>query len=265
MKYFLSENSLKKLGGITSEKILYAFDFDGTLARIVAQPDAAYMSQQTEKLLQKLSEQAVVAVISGRSRTDLNSRLPKGIHYTIGNHGLEGLDSLSQKNENAKTLTRNWKSQLKEELKKSTLEGIELEDKTYSLTMHYRNSPNPQAAKAELLQIMGRLEDSPRIILGKFVFNVVPKGAPHKGMALLELMLETGATQALYVGDDDTDEDIFSLPDERIISVCVGKKKFTQAEYYLNRQSEITILLRRLLEFQERHGERTLSHESSLL
>ena len=111
---------------------------------------------------------------------------------------------------------------------------------------------------------MGKLDDSPRIILGKFVFNVIPAGAPHKGMALLELMIETGATRALYVGDDDTDEDIFSLPDKRIVSVRVGKKKLSHAKYYLNRQSEMTILLRRLLQMHERHGERTLSHEGSL-
>lgn len=265
MKYFLSETSLRDIGDLDSDKILYAFDFDGTLARIVTESDAAYMSTQTEKLLEKLSERATVAVISGRSRTDLNLRLPNNIHYTIGNHGLEGLKSHSQKIQNAKVLTRVWRTQLKEKLKNSDFEGVELEDKTYSLTLHYRKSPNKQMMKNKLLNLIGTLEDSPRIILGKSVINVIPMGAPHKGMALLELMLETGATKALYVGDDDTDEDIFSLPDERIIGVRVGKKKLSHAKYYLNRQSEITILLRRLLQMQERPRERTLSHESSLL
>lgn len=51
---------------------------------------------------------------------------------------------------------------------------------------------------------------------------------------------------ALYVGDDDTDEDVFSLPDERIVSVRVGKKAATAAQWYLTRQSQIGQLLQYL-------------------
>ena len=48
--------------------------------------------------------------------------------------------------------------------------------------------------------------------------------------------------------DDDTDEDIFSLPDERIFSVRIGKKKLSHAKYFLERQSEITLLLKKIVQ-----------------
>jgi len=53
---------------------------------------------------------------------------------------------------------------------------------------------------------------------------------------------------ALYVGDDETDEDVFALRDARILSVRVGKKNGSAARYFLKRQAEITEVLRLLVE-----------------
>jgi trehalose-6-phosphatase len=59
------------------------------------------------------------------------------------------------------------------------------------------------------------MEPAPRIVLGKSVINLIPAGAPHKGVALLELMVHLKIQCALYIGDDDTDEDVFrSLTNE---------------------------------------------------
>jgi len=58
----------------------------------------------------------------------------------------------------------------------------------------------------------------------------------------------------LYVGDDDTDEDVFSLPDERILSVRVGKKLMSAAQLYLERQSQMGSLLRYLAQARGRLG-----------
>jgi trehalose 6-phosphate phosphatase len=118
------------------------------------------------------------------------------------------------------------------------------------LAIHFRKSRKKNAVKAALLEAVRELEETPRIVMGKAVLNLIPMNSPHKGHALQELLLATGASQALYVGDDDTDEDIFSLNDERILTVRIGKKKQSQARYFLERQSEISILLRKILKFQ---------------
>jgi len=48
------------------------------------------------------------------------------------------------------------------------------------------------------------------------VENLIPRGAPHKGDALLHLLDFSGCGRALFAGDDETDEDVFRLDDPRI-------------------------------------------------
>ncbi|OFZ30045.1 MAG: trehalose-phosphatase [Bdellovibrionales bacterium RIFCSPHIGHO2_01_FULL_40_29] len=248
MKHFLGTTPLKLLEALSFTKTLYAFDFDGTLAKIVRDPGAANMNSQTESLLKKICALVPVAVISGRSRDDLNTRLPDSVKFTVGNHGLEGLKSQANRIKKAQGITAQWKEHFESILESNPIDGIEVEDKIFSLALHYRKCRRKKEAKSQLLQIVSTLENSPRLIMGKSVLNLIPMGAPHKGIALMELMLETGATRALYVGDDDTDEDIFSLPDERIFSVRIGKKKLSHAKYFLERQSEITLLLKKIVQ-----------------
>jgi len=87
--------------------------------------------------------------------------------------------------------------------------------------------------------------------MGKHVVNVVPVGGPHKGMALMELMLEKGTPTAIYVGDDDTDEDVFCLPESRILTIRIGQKRSSRARYFLKRQREINQLLKTMIELRK--------------
>src|SRR5690349_2080676 len=112
MKQILSPQGMQILEALSFTKTLYAFDFDGTLAKIVTVPSDAHLNQQTEKLLAKLNSIAPVAVISGRSRTDLKSRIPKNIRYTVGNHGLEGISLNQAKARQTKNMTAQWKKEL---------------------------------------------------------------------------------------------------------------------------------------------------------
>jgi trehalose 6-phosphate phosphatase len=84
-------------------------------------------------------------------------------------------------------------------------------------------------------------------------------GAPHKGVAILELMKLAKSKRVLYIGDDDTDEDVFSLTNEKIMSIRVGEKKISNAHYYIQRQSEINRLLKYLIRYhhliqQQKHS-----------
>lgn len=251
MKYFLNHQNRKLLEAMSYTKTLYAFDFDGTLAGIVTEPSAARLTQRTEKLLEKLASLAPVAVISGRSRNDLRHRIPRNIRYVVGNHGLEGIKVPQTKIQKAKAIVARWKKKIESELSHPVFAGVEIEDKSVSLSLHYRKCRKKKEAKARLLQILRELKEAPRLVQGKSVLNLIPEGAPHKGMALLKLMAAAGVSRTLYVGDDDTDEDVFSLPDERIFGVRVGQKKNSLAKYHLKRQSEITVVLNLLLQYHE--------------
>ncbi len=248
MKYLFSEQGLQLLESLTFTKALYAFDFDGTLTPIVKRPEDAKLGPILGSLLAKLSEFGAVAIISGRSIEDLKYRLGFEPSYLIGNHGLEGLSATKESGETARSLCQSWRDQLNQHWGAlSSDSGVFIEDKVYSLALHYRKSRNKKVARLALFEKIAALKPSPRIILGKSVMNLVPVGAPHKGVALLELMIKLELRAALYVGDDDTDEDVFSLPDEGIVTVRVGHKKTSNAKFFVKRQSEVQRILREIL------------------
>ncbi len=249
MKYLFTSTGVQVLESLSFTKTLYAFDFDGTLSPIVGSPDAAAMPTKTMELIRELAKLTPVAIISGRSLKDLKDKVNEIPCQLIGNHGLEGLSTRTKSILQAGKLCTLWKFNLEEnwnDLKSDS--GVFIEDKTYSLAIHYRGSRNKKKARASLFKKIAMLDPSPRIILGKSVINLVPTGAPHKGAALLETMKKLNLKCAFYIGDDDTDEDVFSIPDGKIISVRVGQKNSSQAQFYIRRQSEINALTKLLVE-----------------
>ncbi len=247
MKYLLSPEGLKILESFCFTPTLFAFDYDGTLTKIVRDPSKARMPDQTSVFLKVLNGIAPVAIISGRSKKDLETLLSFQPKYVIGNHGLEGLRANEGSLHNAREICLKWKGALTGKLKGDS--GINIEDKEFSLAIHYRRSRSKSFAKLLVLETCGELTPPPRIIMGKCVVNLIPTGAPHKGMALLELMLECNVRTAFYVGDDDTDEDVFALPDARLLSVRVGQKKDSAAQFYIERQAQINEVLTRIIRF----------------
>ena len=246
MNSLFAKNSLMILESLSFTKTLYAFDFDGTLSKIVSAPTEANMTQTTSDLLQELSKLVPVAIVSGRSVKDLKCRLSFRPKYLVGNHGLEGLSNSLSKLDQAKKVCRAWKSKLQ----KSELgAGVEIEDKSFSLATHYRRSRSKKESKLLIRNAVATLVPAPRVISGKAVTNLLPLGAPHKGVAVLEMMKTLGVSHAFYIGDDDTDEDVFSLPDSQIMTVRVGKKKSSHARYFTEKQSDINRLLKLLIRY----------------
>jgi trehalose 6-phosphate phosphatase len=87
-----------------------------------------------------------------------------------------------------------------------------------------------------------------RVIGGKLVFNVVSRRAPHKGLALLAARDRAGCDTAFYIGDDETDEDVFSIEEPgRLVTVRVGMSRRSQARYFIRGQTEIDALLEALI------------------
>jgi len=250
MKKLYSPDNLKLLEALSFTPTLYAFDFDGTLSKIVRNPQDATIKTSTDALLRELASHAPVAVISGRSIADLKTHLKFIPPHIIGNHGLEGLRTRPDALDLAHKICIEWKQHLESHLSKEDFNsGVEIEDKSFSLAVHYRKCASKKKAKIDILNVAANLDPKPRIILGKCVVNFLPPGAPHKGVALVELMLQTGIKSAFYIGDDDTDEDVFSLPNARIFSVRVGKKGTSQAQFYIHEQNEIDRLLKTILRF----------------
>jgi len=247
MRPLLSRESGEVLAQLAWSRVLVAFDFDGTLAPIVSNREEARMRARTSRLFAKVCSLYPCAVISGRSLPDVAARLgPAPIQYVIGNHGLEPGGSLDEFEEEI----AHAHASLREAL--AGMAGVDLEDKRYSLALHYRRSRNKRRARDSLLAAIAALPVRMRVIPGKLVVNVVPERAPNKGDALLELRKAAQADTALYMGDDVTDEDVFELDQPgRLLTVRVGESRSSAAAYFLRDQNEMDRLLAELVALRE--------------
>ena len=237
---------LQHLAQLTASRVLLAFDYDGTLAPIVANRELAGMRDETLSLFRELCELYPCAVISGRAKADVGARLaPARVKHVIGNHGLEPGENLSEFAAEIALMRPLLEAAL------AKYPGVELEDKLYSLAIHYRGSRQRRSARAAIYAALSALPLPLRIVPGKLVANVIPARAAHKGDALMDVCRWEMAECALYVGDDVTDEDVFRNDESgRVFTVRVGYARRSAAKYFLRNQLETDALLAKLLEFR---------------
>ncbi len=244
--YLFGQTAFAFLERFLDRSTLFAFDLDGTLAPIVSHPDAVGIPDAVQQELSVLAGRVPVAIITGRSRRDALRRLAVAPRYLIGNHGAEGLSGWKKGEEAFVRAARGWQRQLEELIPAWDRSGIKVENKGATISIHYRHAENRETARAMILQAADRLAPPPRLVAGKYVENLIPEGAPDKGTALKLLMRQAGCLKAFFVGDDETDEDVFRQKIKSILAVRVGRKSNSRARFYLKHQSEIARLLREI-------------------
>lgn len=245
-RHLFSKSALSRLREFCRApgEVVCAFDFDGTLAPIVPRPEDARMRPEVEGGLRALARVAEVVVISGRSVNDLAGRvLVEGVRFA-GNHGSESPFVSEAQLEESKRTSHSWMRELLPRV--SGLAGVHIEDKTFSVALHYRHAPRRLAARDEILALVRGLEPPPRLVAGKEVINLVHPTLPHKGTALEAFQRDLSRRRSVYVGDDVTDEDVFALPGEDIFKIRVGRSADSHATYFLPRQRDIRRLLEEL-------------------
>jgi trehalose 6-phosphate phosphatase len=243
MRYLFGPAGTRELAALLTSTPLFAFDFDGTLAPLSEQPARSALRATTRRLLTRLARAHRVVVISGRSRADLEPRF-HGIPVAgiAGNHGIEPFGETRA----VERLVAGWRQSLANDL--SHLPGVWVEDKRYSLTVDYRHAPDLQATEAAIHHAAHRLPRA-RLLGGRHAdFNLAPRGAPNKGTALQRYMTRFKRRAAIYVGDDRTDEDAFSLGAPRVMGVRVGQRRGSSARFFMREQPEIDRLLAMILD-----------------
>ncbi|MEC4723166.1 trehalose-phosphatase [Noviherbaspirillum sp. CPCC 100848] len=228
------EHGTGRLLDIVRPGMLCAFDFDGTIAPIVDDPAAARVAPSVLRRLAVLAEFTPVAIITGRSLEDISLRLDFFPEFVIGNHGMEGLPGEEWNEERYRLSCRAWLHDLQGALGRAGLDpAIWIEDKIYSLSVHYRLAQDPQAMESKLRRLLEDTLPGVKIVDGKFVFNLLPADAPDKGQALEMLRDLVRAPSALYVGDDVTDESVFHLPHDDLLTLRIENRPDTAAEFFL--------------------------------
>ncbi|MDF3300422.1 trehalose-phosphatase [Streptomyces tropicalis] len=222
-----------------------ALDFDGTLAPIVPDPDAARAHPDAVPALAALApEVAAVAVVTGRPAEVAVHHggfadAPGLDHLVVlGHYGAERWDAATG------TLTapdpHPGVAAVRAELP-ALLDGIGarhgtwIEEKGRAVAVHTRRADDPQAAFEQLRGPLTDLAARHGLIVepGRLVLELRPPGM-DKGVALLDHVRESGATAVLYAGDDLGDLPAFAAVEELRsdgvpgLLVCSGSTEVTE-------------------------------------
>lgn len=265
MTYVFSEEGRRALCALTEKPVLYAFDFDGTLAPISADRDSVKIASSVHEPLREIGARAPCAVISGRALADLAPRVDRAVPHLIGNHGLESPCMTPAALILAEHVCVEWMKQVDRDFAQPLKHyGIEVENKRYTLTFHYRGARQPAKARTALVLLLDQLTPTPRLVFGKASVNVLYPGQEGKGHAALALMRHLRQTHLFFIGDDDTDEDVFELSEGLAMGVRVGPHEKSRARYFIHHQEEIEEVLRFLIQRVDRIPGSQASGESNM-
>jgi trehalose 6-phosphate phosphatase len=256
MIYLLSEEGRRTMSAVATTPILYAFDFDGTLAPLSPDRNAVKIPYSVSEWLKELARRAPCAVVSGRALADLTPRINGLVHYAIGNHGIERPTSTPEAIHAAEGICLEWKEAIAMYLAKPLQElGVEVEDKRFSLTFHFRAAADAPKVHLAILGLLQQLTPAPRVVPGKASVNLLPPGTGGKGPAVLELMVKLRQPGLFFVGDDETDENVFALKEGLVMGVRIGRYAESRAQFYLKHQGELEEVLRFLVHRLDRTPE----------
>jgi len=230
-------------------------DYDGTLTPIVQRPEAATLSQEMRSLLLQLSDQVIVAVISGRDLADVQNMVGIDKLYYAGSHGFDvaggGIQMQQQQAQASLPELDEAENQLREQLK--PIPGAKVERKRFAIALHYREAAESDVERIQTIvdQVVHH-HPQLRQSRGKKIFELQPDVPWNKGRAVCWLLnkldINTPNVLPMYLGDDTTDEDAFQALRDRGIGIRVGMpEEPTQANYYLQNPDEVKQFFQALL------------------
>lgn len=204
---------------IVPESTAIFLDIDGTLLDIAPTPLEVKVSDALRDSLSTLSEQfgGAVAFVSGRPIAEMDRLFHPLQLAAVGGHGAEIRFTPQSEIRRSKIATLDDQLRIDFARIGRIGEGILIEDKGYSLAIHYRQAPELGGAIMKGVTAICKNErcDSLEILPGKLVIEIKP-GGYDKGTGLREMMSVPPFTgrRPIFMGDDITDNAAFAvLPD----------------------------------------------------
>jgi len=205
-------------------------DIDGTLLDLMPTPREVWVPPGLSETLKRLHQRSggALALVSGRSINDIDLIFAPEVFPAVGGHGAEMRLDLENESvaAHAPPMDKELKRRLAAIAKLSP--GILLEDKGYSLALHYRLAPHAEKAiYAAVSLIRADLPNAPiEVLPGKCVCEIKHAGFT-KASGVRELMTHAPfkGRRPFFIGDDVTDETVFAImPDYDGLSFSVGRR-----------------------------------------
>ncbi len=231
---------------------VFFLDYDGTLTGFKNNPAHAKPDEELYSLLDMLdaNPKNKVVLISGRDKQTFE-RWFGHKHYTlVVEHGV-WVRHPGKEWQMIEPLDASWKESIRSALESyvDRTPGSFIEEKNYSLVWHYRKS-DPELGinraielKDELTSLVANL--NLEILEGNKVVEIKNRGV-NKGYAAQKLLHESPADKIVAIGDDWTDEFLFTEIPDSAITIKVGLAT-TIAKYKIENVSEVRNLLRELV------------------
>jgi trehalose 6-phosphate phosphatase len=202
---------------LDAKSIALLLDVDGTLIDFGPSPHEVHVSDELKSTLARLLRQTegALALVSGRPIADLDALFAPLKLPAVGGHGAE-MRVLGTEIVNAATpLPQALRRHLADAATPGS--GIVVEDKGYSLALHYRKAPQHEdRLRAHIAA--GRAAypgEATEVLPGKSMFEVKRPNV-SKGDGVRELMRQPpfAGRMPVFIGDDITDESVFAaLPE----------------------------------------------------
>jgi trehalose 6-phosphate synthase/phosphatase len=247
---------------LKNKRVLFFCDLDGTLAPIKANPKDVRLHEDTISLLQSIGERknCEFVVVSGRDKEFLEEQfLDNDFEFPLAAcHGAYSYSPVDRRwHTRIPQDSTKWKDLVFEILDLYTTRTPEsfIEDKGHAITWHYRNSPR-EFAEFLATKLFFELEEAligqpVQVNRGKKVIEVKSIHA-NKGYFVQQWMQSANKKPDVVVaiGDDTTDEDMFSVLQERndIEPFCIKVGQETShARYFIKEQENVNHFLKSFL------------------
>jgi trehalose 6-phosphate phosphatase len=230
-------------------------DIDGTILDLAPTPREVWVPPALRGTLARLQEltEGALALVSGRPLADIDLIFAPLELAAIGGHGAEVRPAPG-----AEPRTR--ANALSPELKRALAAltglgpGILIEDKGYSLALHYRLAPElGPTLQDKVARICARVASGAvEILPGKSVVEVKPARV-NKATAVRELMRYPpfNRRHPIFIGDDVTDEPVFGvIPDFGGLGFSVGRT-VPGVDGYFERPEDVRAWLARIVADRE--------------
>lgn len=210
-------------------EVAILLDVDGTLLDLAATPREVFVPPSLRETLSVLLQKTdgALALVSGRPLSDLDMIFAPLQLPAVGGHGAEIRVSPRGRPD------RGHSAPISDAVKRrfatiaAASPGILIEDKGYSVALHYRLAPELEdyVLKA-VLALSEELAESFELLPGKAVIEIKHAGF-DKGTAVRTLMRRRpfAGRRPVFIGDDTTDEAAFAvLPEFDGVGISVGRR-----------------------------------------